>query len=314
MENENHDQNQELKETLEDDHKHLESKLPPITAAIIGLVGVFVLYQFGGSVLVISVLGFDFTGDVNAFRLLTIAGQLLFILFPALLLSKMVYEDVGEVIRFRLPVIKEIVIFIIGLLLLNAALQSYLYIQNYLLEKLAAVWPLLEQAKNFLDQFDKNIEESYEKLLVSKSVWESVLVVIAVAVTPAICEETFFRGYVLRTFEMKYTAVKSAFVTACFFGLYHFHPYQIFPLVALGFYFGYTAYKSNSILVPVILHFTNNFIAIIMFFFLGKEDLSNPSSLTASEFQLSLFLFITLTILFILLIVFFNRNHYRYSK
>lgn len=317
MENENNDQHKEPEVALDDDSSsegHLEPKIPPITAAIIGLVGVFVLYQFGGSILVITILGFDFTGDVNAFRMLTIAGQLLFILLPALVLSKMVFEDVGKVIRFKFPQLREVIVFALGLLLLNVALQSYLYVQNFLLNELAAAVPFIDQAKNLLDQFDKNIEESYAKLLVANSIWESLLVVFVVAVTPAICEEIFFRGYVQRTFEMKYTLLKSAFLTAIFFGLYHFHPYQIIPLISLGLYFGYTAYKSNSIFIPVILHFLNNFIAILMFFFIGKEDLSNPTVTSVADFQLSIFLFISLSILFILLIVFFNRTYYRYSK
>jgi len=317
MENENQDQNNELNEMLEDDN-HLrklpEPKLPPLSAALLGLLGVFILYQFGGGLLIVSILGFDFTSNIMAFRILTIFGQFLFIFLPALILCKMVYDNIGSVIRLKYPDWKEIFVFAFGLILLNIALQSYLYIQNFLLTKLAAAVPFISDAKNLLDQFDKNIEESYSKLLISNSASEALLVILVVAVTPAICEEVFFRGYVQRTFEMRYTAFKSALFTGIFFGLYHFHPYQIFPLVALGLYFGYAVYKSDSIFVPITLHFLNNFIAIMMFFFIGKQDFSTPAVISVSEFQLSLFLFAALTILFILLMVFFNRNYYRYSK
>ncbi|HEY6906169.1 MAG TPA: CPBP family intramembrane glutamate endopeptidase, partial [Ignavibacteriaceae bacterium] len=45
------------------------------------------------------------------------------------------------------------------------------------------------------------------------------------------------------------------------------------PLIILGFYFGFAAYMSNSILIPMSLHFINNFIAIVVYFLIGNEDL-----------------------------------------
>jgi hypothetical protein len=71
--------------------------------------------------------------------------------------------------------------------------------------------------------------------------------------------------------------VWAALLTAVFFGIYHFNPYGLIPLIALGFYFGFAAYKSDSILVPMSLHFFNNFIAIIFYFKYGDQDIINSS-------------------------------------
>src|SRR5690554_1001498 len=164
--------------------------MSPLAAGFLGLVIVFVLYQIGGSILTLIIFGFDIqNANMTAMRLMTIGGQILFILFPALLFAKLIYEDVGYIIRFKLPGWKEILIFLLGLIILTPLLQTYLYIQNYLFEQLAAQSTTLTSLKELLDSLDKLLSETYAELLESRSVFEASFIVIVVAVVPAICEE-----------------------------------------------------------------------------------------------------------------------------
>ena len=90
--------------------------MSPNKAAILGLIAVFFIFQFGGGLLALSVFGFDLNNaDMNLMRLLTIGSQILFILFPAILFSKLVFEDVTSIIRFRMPHPKEVGLFSFGL-------------------------------------------------------------------------------------------------------------------------------------------------------------------------------------------------------
>ena len=297
-----------------EDHS-IKPKYSPVAAAFIGLIAVFILYQFGGSLLTIAIFGFKLqNADVTALRLLTTAGQILFILLPALIFAKYTYVDVTKIIRLKLPQISEIIFFSIGLVILATLLQSYLYIQNFVLIKLAEVFPLIDKAKSFFDQIDNMVEEAYASLLTYHSVFEASFIIFVVAVIPAICEETFFRGFVQKSFELRYKPFVSALITAVFFGIYHFHPYQIIPLVMLGLYFGFAAYKTNSIFVPMSLHFLNNFIALMMFFILGKDQISTPMNVSFADLQISLVSFFGLTILFLILILYMNRYYYRVKK
>jgi membrane protease YdiL (CAAX protease family) len=290
----------------------IKPKYPPVLAAFIGLISVFILYQLGGSLLTIAIFGFKLKdADVNSLRLLTTAGQILFILLPALIFSKSVYVDVGRIIRLKIPRLSEIFIFSIGLVLLATLLQSYLYIQNFLLVKLADSFSIVSKAKNFFDQLDKIVEEAYASLLSYNSAVEASFIVFIVAVVPAVCEETFFRGFVQKSFEHRFKPFLSAFITALFFGIYHFHPYQVVPLVMLGLYFGFAAYKSNSIFVPITLHFLNNFIALMLFFVLGKDQISTPTGVSFTELKVSLISFVSLAVVFSLLIFYVNRFYYK---
>ncbi|MGE5400040.1 MAG: type II CAAX prenyl endopeptidase Rce1 family protein [Ignavibacteriales bacterium] len=290
-------------------------RMSPVSAAFLGLLVVFILYQVGGSLLTLVIFGFDMkNADITAVRLMTSAGQILFILLPALIFTRLIYTDVTRHIRVKSASPWEIGIFSIGLLFLNTLLQSYMYIQNVVLIKLAGLFPVINSAKSYLDKVDKMVEDSYNSLLTSHSIIESVFIVIVVAVIPAVCEEVFFRGYVQKSFELRYKSFLGALITAVIFGLYHFHPYQIIPLAALGLYFGFAAYMSNSILVPIILHFLNNFIAVIMFFLYGSDDITVPKSISTADLRLSVIIFMALLAAFSVLIFLINRIFYKKSN
>ena len=130
-----------------------------------------------------------------------------------------------------------------------------------------------------------------------------------VAVVPAICEEIFFRGFVQKSFEQKIKPVWAALLTATFFGLYHFNPYGLIALIALGFYFGFAAYTSNSILVPMTLHFANNLFAVAAYLLIGDKDLVS-SSVTKNENIFTYAVgFIVLSFIFFSFIIFVKRNY-----
>jgi len=288
--------------------KNLNPIIPPVTAAFLGLVGVFVLYQIAGSVLTLLIFGLELkNADVNALRLMTMAGQILFILLPALLLAKYVYEDVTTVIRARMPKKKELLYFLIGLFILVPLLQNYLYLQNFLINKLASSSAFFSNIKDFLDSLDKLMEAAYGNLLNANGIFEGTLVVIVIALTPAFCEEILFRGFIQTSFEMRTTPFKAALFTALFFGLYHFNPYGLLPLIGLGLYFGYAVYVTDSIVTSISLHFLNNFISVVLFFIYGEAELKDSAVPTAAEAKVYAVEFIILSLVFAAFIIFIRK-------
>ena len=291
----------------------LELKISPVAAAFIGLVGGFFLYQIVGAILTILIFGMDLESvPVNSMRLMTMAGQILFILLPALLFSKWIYTDVGKIIRIRKPKLAEAMLYILGIFLLTPLLQSYLYIQNYYFEILAKNSGFFNSAKSFFDSLNEMVEKTYGNLLTASNIFELLLVVIVVAVVPAISEEAMFRGFIQRSFELKYKKYIAAVVTALFFSLYHFNPYGLIPLFILGAFFGFAAYKSKSLIIPMILHFLNNFSAVMLYHIIGDDELikSDPT-INPDELSSYVMMFIGFTVLFAALIVLINKY---YSK
>lgn len=285
----------------------------PVTAAFIALIGIFILYQVGGAFLTVLIFGFNFQkADVNATRLLTIGGQILLMLLPTLILARKVYpDDITPVLRVKKTTYKELAIFVIGFIILIPLLQSYIYLQNYIINYFAKFSPTLKSLTEILDQLDKLVESTYSSLLKTNSVFEGMFVVFFVAVVPAFCEEILFRGFVQKSFEIKYKPYLSIFITSLFFGLYHFNPYGLIALISLGFYFGYAVYKSNSIITSIVLHFLNNFFAVMAFFIWGSDELLSSKVNVNESILPSIILFISSLIIFVTFILYINKNYNR---
>ncbi len=321
IKNEPEIENKETAEILYEEDAHgfslkrdIFPKISPLSAAFIGLFGGFFVYQILGGLLTIAIFGFDVEhAPANGLRLITMAGQILFMLLPALILTKLVYEDVTNIIRAHSAALKEILMFLAGMAVLVILLQNYLYLQDYFINKLATQYNFVNSVKTIFDELNDKVEQTYLNLITPITLYDRVIIITVIAIVPAICEEVLFRGFIQRSFEFKLKPVWAAFVTAVFFGAFHVNPYAFIPLVALGFYFGFAVYKSNSILVSIILHFFNNFISILLFFMIGNEDLINSDVGSDVDLSSALSLFLFLLALFIG-IVLYIRRYYSLNK
>jgi len=297
------------------DNSGLKPTMPTGKAAFYGLIIVFLLFQFGGGILYLLIFGTDLeNANVNALRLLNVGGQILFILAPAIMLAKLVYvKNISSILRIKTPSVKEVGVFVLGLIILLPLLQSLIYVQNYLLQQLAESYSFFESIKNLVDFFDKLMEGTYGLMLGADSILEMIFVILVVSVTPAICEEVFFRGYIQKSFEYSMKPIWAILVTSLAFALYHFNPYGLIALTMLAAYLGFSAYLSNSIFIPMILHFLNNFISILAYYIWGSDELMNTSIVQPEEFTTHLLSFVLLSILFFLFLFYIKKNYNKYQ-
>jgi len=83
------------------------------------------------------------------------------------------------------------------------------------------------------------------------------LLILAIAVTPAICEELVFRGYIQDSHK-HLTVKKSALINGLFFAIIHLNLHQFFYAFAMGIVFFIMVYYTRSILAGIISHFIIN--------------------------------------------------------
>jgi membrane protease YdiL (CAAX protease family)/ABC-type Na+ efflux pump permease subunit len=79
-----------------------------------------------------------------------------------------------------------------------------------------------------------------------------------VAFAPAICEELLFRGALQGLTGRSLRPAVAVALTALAFGLFHTSLFRILPTAALGLLFGTARVRSNSLLVPMLMHAMNN--------------------------------------------------------
>jgi sodium transport system permease protein len=80
---------------------------------------------------------------------------------------------------------------------------------------------------------------------------------LVVAVTPAICEEALFRGFVLNGLR-SLGAVPAIGLSALLFGIAHASIYRLLPTMFLGIILGIVVWRTGSLLCAIVLHAINN--------------------------------------------------------
>ncbi len=283
------------------------SKLQPAVFVILALFVVFVTYQIFGGVLSVLIYGKDFKNldaNVNTARIVISFAQFMFILIPVLVLNML--QGNKPKIAFRLNKPKSSVLWlgIAGIVVVQPALQVYLFLQNLFLKSLPFGGELLKQIKDLMD----SLEATTMNLVTAQSIGEFVLVAFVIAVTPAICEEFFFRGLIFYNFEKTMLKGKAIFMTGFIFAIFHFHPFNLLPLILLGFYLTYVVYYSGSILTGVIVHFINNFLSAYLVFRYGKEGFEDPQGSIADNLPFILAGFVSIVIFLIILKVIKNKG------
>lgn len=289
----------------------MEDKLPennapfkylnPTVFVFIGLVVVFILYQILGSLIQLVAVGEDFsstTGKLNLTRTIISFSQFMFILFPAVLLTYLQGDKVKDTFRLKPPKISVFVLSMLGILIVQPFLQLFLYYQNKIIFSLPFGQESLKALKDIFDM----LEASTLKLVTAYSLPEFLVIVFVIAVTPAICEEFLFRGFVFSNFEKSRKISFAIIFSGLLFALFHFHPFNLIPLAVLGIFLSFIVYHSGSIYTAIIAHFINNFISALAVFIYGRDEFISKD-IPADEISQVVTMGIVSLVLFIMIII-----------
>ena len=131
---------------------------------------------------------------------------------------------------------------------------------------------------NFLLQHYNLLYRSYmnevNSLLVnnSRTILEFCTISFCIAIIPAVCEELFFRGYLMQNIKENNSKFFAIIISALLFSIIHLNPISFIYIFILGLYLGHIFYKTGSIIPAMILHFLNNFIIVLSSnFYYGNE-------------------------------------------
>ncbi len=106
-----------------------------------------------------------------------------------------------------------------------------------------------------------------------------------IAILPAISEELLFRGVVQKVInknlQNKHIGI---WISAILFSAVHMQFFGFLPRMVLGAFFGYLLVWTGSLWAPILAHFLNNGMAVLLYYFLGDKTMENEvDQLGASE-------------------------------
>jgi sodium transport system permease protein len=94
---------------------------------------------------------------------------------------------------------------------------------------------------------------------------------LALALSPAICEEILFRGVLLGSLRPRIGTAWSVVLTAFLFGAFHMSLHKFLPTAVLGVMLAVIAARTGSIVPGMLVHFIHNAIVVVSGRVLGPE-------------------------------------------
>lgn len=138
-----------------------------------------------------------------------------------------------------------------------------------------------------------------------------ILNILIVAGMPAVCEEMFFRGFLLSSFKNKNSYKGAIVFTGILFGFMHMDFIRMIPTGILGISFAYAVLKTNSLYISMLMHFLNNGFAVVVSHFannLEQTEVATTTTVGLSMGQGLIYLVIGLVFIFIGIRLFKDKN------
>lgn len=182
----------------------------------------------------------------------------------------------------------------------------------------------LPESMSAIEEWMQRTEESAKRLtemfLKADSPKALLFNIFMIAIIPAIGEELLFRGIIQRLFA-EWTGNRHAgiWISAIIFSAMHLQFYGFIPRTLLGILFGYLLIWSGRMWVPITAHFVNNAVAVIVYYLIQNNKISESLETLGIEKGDWGYLFLSILFLSLFMILFYTRErmntgNYRLSK
>jgi membrane protease YdiL (CAAX protease family) len=163
----------------------------------------------------------------------------------------------------------------------------------------------LSGVENWMKNAEDKAAELTEAFLKVETTGGLIFNIFMIAFLPAIGEELLFRGVIQRIFtNWTQSYHLGIWISAVLFSALHMQFYGFIPRMLLGVLFGYLLVWSGSMWLPIIAHFVNNGVAVVLMYLIDKNllnpELEEIGSTSGSYYMAAVSL--VLTVIFMLMI------------
>lgn len=114
---------------------------------------------------------------------------------------------------------------------------------------------------------------SIEHLIAEFQTVSPILIILCLAVAPGVCEEFFFRGFLMQSLMGRVKPWQSILISAVCFGAFHLigsgvlSLERLLPSTFLGLFLGWVCYRTGSVIPGMIMHtFNNGFLLMLSYY------------------------------------------------
>ena len=253
----------------------------------------------------------DFTNLANSYndpdtlkflKYLQIIQSIGFFIVPSFIIGYIFHNRpsvyLGFIATKRYLIILTILIFLAAIPLINslAIINESMQLPNW-----------LGGLENWMIEQEANAAQLTKAFLKMDNLGNLIFNIIMLGILPALGEELIFRGIIQRLFaEWTKNIHLGIVVAAILFSALHMQFYGFLPRMVLGILLGYLFYWSGSIWIPIIGHFVNNAMAIILYYFYGDSITNNIEGISVGS-SIVIYLVIGVLLIIPLLSLFYKK-------
>ena len=176
----------------------------------------------------------------------------------------------------------------------------------------------LPESLGFIEQILKQQEEAAaaltERFLQADNIGVLLINIGLMALLPALAEEVSFRGtlqQILAQGKLKGQIHIAIWATAFIFSAIHMQFYGFIPRMLMGAMFGYIFVWTGTLWVPILMHFTNNGLAVLAYYLVGDSEEAKNIADTFGAGDTWWVGVISIVITSLGLLIFYRRTHTR---
>ena len=291
------------------------SDLPPLIKLLLVILitfFVFVVFLIIGIIIAIPIFDiqlenflslFNSDGDINFIKYIQVIQGFALFIIPSFLIAFLFSKKGFEYLQLTKKPKQISILLIVFIVISSLPLINFLAEFNANMNLPAA----LSGIENYMKEAEESAKVLTEKLLKVETTGGLFFNLFMIAVIPAIGEELLFRGIIQKLFTQSFKNHHvGIIISAIIFSAFHFQFYGFIPRMFLGMLFGYMLVWSKSLWLPIIAHFTNNAIAVIVYYYITKGNIPAETENFGSNNNTSIFALVSLLIMGSLLFLLFK--------
>lgn len=247
-----------------------------------------ILFLFLGIVIALSAGGSDQNLHVESMdptmiflmKIAQVVGVIFLFVLPAIGLALLFFPEKLKIFGLHIaPGFKSLLIVLL-LTIFSLPLINWLKELNDMMSLPSA----LSGLEAWMKASEQNLEKITEAFLSGTTVSDLMLNLFVIAMMAAISEELFFRGLMQNVLRQstgnKHAAV---WITGIVFSLIHLQFYGFIPRMMLGVMLGYIYLWSGTLWLPILAHFVNNGLAVIVAWMVKRGQISEEVDTVGSH-------------------------------
>ena len=249
------------------EQSHLVAKL------IVWLGCIFVMFSVTVLVIALITQGNPLP-DINILKWMQFLQTIALFLLPSLMLAYLCAQAPVSWLQLGRKVDRKVFLWAVGIMLV--ALPAINMLADINQQMVLPTW--LSGVEEWMKSKEAEAEWLTKQFMSATTIGGLLVNLFLMAVLPAVSEEITFRGVLQQLFQgSKVSTIQASKVphlaiwcTAIIFSAIHMQFYGFIPRMLLGALFGYMFVWTGSLWVPMLMHFVNNGMAVLLYYIANR--------------------------------------------